>query len=99
MKQVATFCKYKMKKKIGSTFLSVLVVFNEVTIIFYEHTNLGSKLKRIERSQLVEELQETCKLASLECEQQNLAKTSNRFSKLAMLIPIHIIDLSQNHTF
>lgn len=49
-KKVATFCKYKMKKKkkkIGSTLPSVLVEFNDVTKVVYERTNPGSRLREI----------------------------------------------------
>jgi len=48
MKKVASFCKYKMKKKkIGSTLPSVLVEFNDVKKVFYERTNPGSRLREI----------------------------------------------------
>jgi hypothetical protein len=66
---------------------------------FYKHTNLNSKLKEIGRSQLAEELQETWRLSSLECEQQNFVSTSDKFSKPTMFIPIHITNLSPNHVF
>jgi hypothetical protein len=63
---------------------------DDVTKVFYKHTNPSSRLKKIRISQLVEELQESWRLPFLECEQQN-ARTSNRFSKLTMCIPIHTI--------
>jgi len=70
---------------------------DDVTKSFYEHTNLGLRLKVIRRSLLVEELQKTCKLPSPKSEQQYLARTSNRFSKLVMFIPIHTTNLFPNH--
>jgi hypothetical protein len=82
MKKVAIFYKYKMMMKIGSIFPNVLVELDDVTKVFNEHTNLSSKLREIGKSQFVEKLQETCKLPSLECEQQNLARTFDRFLKL-----------------
>ncbi len=48
MKKTITFCKYKMKK-ISSTFPCVFVELDGVTKVFYEHTNLGSRLKEIGR--------------------------------------------------
>ncbi len=76
-----------------------VVEFDDVTKNNYEHTNLGSRLREIGKSQLVEKLQETCKLPSLKSEPQNLTRTSNRFSKHVMFIPIHAIDLFPNHVF
>jgi hypothetical protein len=55
---------------------------DDVTNFFYKHTNLNSKLKEIGRSQLAEELQETWRLSSLECEQQNLIIHMTSFQNL-----------------
>jgi len=49
---------------------------------FFKHTNLNSKLKEIGRSQLAEELQESWRLSSLECEQQNLVIRMTSFQNL-----------------
>jgi hypothetical protein len=38
-------------------------------------------------------------MSSLECEQQNLASTLDKFSKPTMFNPIHIANLSPNHGF
>jgi hypothetical protein len=38
-------------------------------------------------------------MSSLECEQQNLASTFDKFSKPAMFNPIYIANLSPNHAF
>ncbi len=70
---------------------------DDVTDVVYEHMNPSSKLREIGRSQLVEELQETWRLSSLECEQQNLASTFNKFSNSIVFIPIHTIDLFSKH--
>jgi hypothetical protein len=75
------------------------VELDDVTKVFYEHTNLGSRLKEIGRWQLVEEIQKTCKLPFPKCEQQNLTTTYDRFSKFVMFTPIHIANFSPNHVF
>ncbi len=62
-------------KKISSTFPCVFVELDGVTKVFYEHTNLRSRLKEIGRWQLIEKIQEICRLPFPECEQQNLART------------------------
>jgi hypothetical protein len=72
---------------------------DDVIKVFYEHTNLSSRLREIARSQLVEELQETWRLSSLECEQQNLISTYEKFLDSIVFIPFHIIDLFPNHAF
>jgi len=63
------------------------------------NANLSSRLREIARSQLVEELQETWRLSSLECEKQNLTITYEKFLNSIVFIPIHTIDLFPNHAF
>jgi hypothetical protein len=45
-----------------------VVELNDVIKQNYEHTNPGFRLRKIGKSQLVEKLQEICKLPSLKCE-------------------------------
>jgi hypothetical protein len=63
----------------------------------YEHTNPGFRLREIGKSQLVEKLHEICKLSSQKCKEQNLKRTSDKFSKDVVSIPIHTIDLFPSH--
>ncbi len=76
-----------------------VVELDDVTKVFYKHTNPTSRLGEIGRSHLAKELHETCKLPFAKCEQQNLVRTSNRFLELVMFIPIHTTNLSPNHVF
>ncbi len=76
-----------------------VVELDDVTKVFYKHTNPTSRLGEIGRSQLAQELHETCKLPFAKWEQQNPVRTSNRFLELVMFIPIHTTNLSPNHVF
>jgi hypothetical protein len=98
MRRVATFYKYKMMKKIGSIFPSILVELDDVTKVFNEHTNHSSRLREIGKSQLVENYK---KLAGYHLQNVNNKILQGHLIGLKnfMFILIHIANLFPNYVF
>jgi hypothetical protein len=128
MEKVVIFCKYKKKKKIGATFVGVLlkmlkfgqfystswvvpyknngmeylrsqslwnymmsqgVELDDITRIFYEHTNHNSRLRKIGREQFVWELQKKRPSFSQPFLARNPINAHEMFLEKKIVIPLH----------